>query len=103
MPFTGKLIPEILELDGDREVMRPHCGYNALQLILTFARDTHFVALDLRSHLEFSFADEGRDLLGHFRIEPLFDLDDLARVAQRRNLRFRSFHVLQTDVSFCEA
>ena len=44
--------------------MGAHGGDDGLQFVAALAVHAHFVALNLRRHLEFAVADEAGDLLG---------------------------------------
>lgn len=79
--------------------MRPHRRHHRLQLVPALARDADLLVLDLRRHLELPVADEAGDLLGETGFDALFDFDQLARVAQRRNIRLAPLNVLEADVA----
>jgi len=77
------LIPEIHKLHGHGKILGAHRRDDGLKFVPAFAVDAHFVALNLRRHLELAVADEAGDLLGDGRFNALLDFDDLSRVAER--------------------
>jgi hypothetical protein len=95
-------IPEILELHGHGEIVCPHCADHRLQIIAALASDSHLAVLDLRGDFKFSIADKSRDLFGDVRCDALLDLDDLSRVAERRNVRVALLDILHADVALGE-
>jgi hypothetical protein len=80
-------IPEIHELDGHGKFLRAHGGDDGLQFVAALAVHAHGVALNLCRHLELAVADEAGDLLGDGGFDALLDLDELPRVAERRDVR----------------
>src|ERR1035437_6243060 len=97
-----KLIPEIHKLHGHGKFMGAHGGDDGLQIIPALAVHAHFVALNLRRHLELAVADEAGDLLGNGALDALLDLDALPRVAERRDLRVALLHAFQADAALGE-
>src|SRR5437868_6663355 len=93
------LLAEILELQCNRKIMRPHGRDDRLQLIATFGCHSYFAALNLSSDFEFPFADETSDLFRDGLLQTLFDLDELPRVTQWRNVRVASLHIFQANVA----
>ena len=82
--------------------MGAHGGDDGLQFVAALAVHAHFVALDLRRHLELAVADEAGDLLGHGALDALLDLDALPRVAERRDVRVALLDALEADTAFGE-
>src|ERR1043165_2734925 len=95
-------IPEILEAEGDREIMSTNGGDHSLQFVLALARHADFFALNLGGDLELAIADEAGDLFGDRRFDALLDSDDLARVAERGKFGLAAVHTLETDAAFGE-
>ena len=82
--------------------MGAHGGDNGLQFVAALAVHAHFVALNLRRHLELAVADEAGDLLGHRALDALLDLDALPRMAERRDVRLALLHALHADAALGE-
>src|SRR5438552_15262131 len=93
------LVAEILELQSNWKILGAHGRDDRLQLIATFGCHSYFAALNLSGDLEFSFPDETGDLFGHGLLQTLFDLDELPRVTQWRNVRVASLHIFQADIA----
>src|SRR4051812_30682893 len=98
----GRSLSKIYELKRSRKFARAHGGDNCLQLILAFGGDTHLTALNLSRGLELFIANERRELFGDRLFEPLFYRDELASVAERRNVRLSKFDTFQADASLGE-
>src|SRR5579884_1042979 len=99
---TCSLIPEILELQRHRKVVPANSRDGGLQIVFALAGDADLVVLDLRGDLELGVADERGDLLGNSCFDALFDLDDLAGMAERRNVRLALLHVFEADLPLGE-
>ena len=82
--------------------MFTHGGDDGLQIIATLAGHAHFVALDLRGDFELFIADEGGDLLGYARFNAVFQFDDLARMAKRRDVRVALLDAFHGDAALGE-
>ena len=82
--------------------MDAHGGDYGLQFVAALAVHAHFVALDLRRHLELAVADEPGNLLGDGALDALLDLDALPRVAERRDVRVALLHAFQADAALGE-
>src|SRR5438874_3465717 len=95
-------IPEIDELDRHGKFFGADGGDDGLEFVAALAVDAHFIALDLGRHLEFTVADEAGDFLGHGAFDALLDLDDLARMAERRDVRVALLDTLEADAAFGE-
>src|SRR5271169_3970466 len=95
-------IPEIQKLHGHGKFMSLHRADDGLKFVAALAVHAHFVALDLRRHLELAVADEAGDLLGHPALDALLDLDALARVAERRDVRVALLHAFHADAALGE-
>lgn len=100
--FRAPLIPKIPELHIHWKIMAAHGGDDRLQIIAALARHANFVALDLRRHLEFAVADEGGDLLGHAGFNAVLELDDLTRMAERRDIRITLLDAFHRDATLGE-
>src|SRR5437867_6185618 len=92
-------IPEILETQGDREIVGAHRGDDRLQFVPALGGDADFFALNLGGNLELTVADKAGDLLGDAGLDALLDLDDLAGVAERGEVRLAFLDVLKADVA----
>ena len=82
--------------------MGAHGGDDGLQFVAALAVHAHFVALDLRRHLELAVADEAGDLLGDGALDAIFNFDALPRVAERRDVRVALLHAFQADAALGE-
>ena len=82
--------------------MGAHGSDDRLQFVAALAVHAHFVAQDLRRHLELTVADEAGDLLGHRALDALLDLDALPRVAKRRDVRVALLHAFHADAALGE-
>jgi len=82
--------------------MGAHGGDDGLQFVAALAVHAHFVALDLRRHLELAVADEAGDLLGHRALDAVLDLDALPRVAERRDVRVALLDAFHADAALGE-
>ena len=82
--------------------MRAHGGDDRLQFVATLAVHAHFVALNLRRHLEFAVADEAGDLLGYVARDAVLDLNYLPGVAQRRDVGIALLNAFEADAAFGE-
>jgi len=82
--------------------MGAHGGDDGLQFVAALAVHAHFVALDLRRHLELAVADEAGDLLGHRALDAVLDLDDLPRVTKRRDVRVALLDAFHADAALGE-
>ncbi len=82
--------------------MGAHGGDDGLQFVAALAVHAHFVALDLRRHLELAVADEAGDLLGHRALDAVFYFDALARVAERRDVRRTLLDAFHADAALGE-
>src|ERR1700690_1088306 len=105
-PKTTGLAPasisEIYELHGHGKFMGAHGGDDGLQFVAALAVHAHFVALDLCRHLELAVADEAGDLLGDGALDALLDLDALARVTERRDVRVALLDAFHADATLGE-
>src|SRR5438105_695062 len=81
------LIAKILELQSNRKILCPHGRDDSLQFIATLGSHSYFAALNLSSDFEFPFADETSDLFRDGLLQTLFDLDELPRVTEWRDVR----------------
>ena len=93
------LIAEVRELERHGEVLHPHGGDHRLQVVPALAGHADLLLLNLRGHFELSLANKAGDLFGNLGLEALFDLDYLARVPQRRHVRFALLNVLEADIA----
>src|SRR5437867_1143951 len=75
-------VPEILELQGDGEILRAHRADDGLQVVLALTGDADLLALDLRGDFQLETADEASDLPGHRGLDALLDSDHLPGVAE---------------------
>jgi len=82
--------------------MAAHGGDNGLQFVAALAVHPHFVALNLRRHLELAVTDEPGDLLGHVARDAVFELDELPGVAERRDVGVALFDALEADAALGE-
>src|SRR5206468_3593119 len=99
-PTGGASVPKVLELQGDREIVRAHGSDDRLQLIAALAGNANFGALDLAGDFQLSFADKAGDLLGDLRFEALLDFDELPSMAERGNVRLAALDIFQADIAF---
>ena len=82
--------------------MGAHGGDDGLQFVAALAVHAHFVALDLRRHLELAVADEAGDLFGNVARNSIFYFDALPRVAERRDVRLALLHAFHADAALGE-
>lgn len=99
---TRGSVPEIHELHRHGKLLRLDRANDRLQFVPALAGDADFVALNLGRNLEFAVADEAGDQFGDGGLDALLDLDDLARVAQRRDFRLGFLDALEADAAFGE-
>ena len=93
-----RLIAKVLETDCDRKILALDRGDGGLQIVAAFSGHADLLVLDLRGDLEFRFANEGGDLLGHGCFDALLDLDGVAGMAEGRNFRLALVDVLHADL-----
>src|SRR6185503_4933382 len=98
----GRSIAEVLELQGDGEVVASESGDNRLKVIPAFAADANLFRLNLRSDFQVQAADVRSDILCDLRLDALFDSNDLSGMAQGRNVRVFLLDAFETDVSLRE-
>src|ERR1051326_5521123 len=98
--MTSGSVPEVLEAEGHREILRAHGGDDRLEVVPVLARNADFFTLNLGGDLEFGVADKGGDLFGDNGFDALFYFDHLARVAERGKIRLAFIDVLEADAAF---
>jgi hypothetical protein len=64
-----------------------------LEVISALSGNSDLIAHDLSRNFQLGITDERRDLLCHRSFDSLLDYNNLARVAERRNIRILSFDV----------
>src|SRR5262245_31045899 len=93
-------IPKVHILQRRREFLGADGADHRLQFISALAVDADGVALNLRGYLELAVADEAGDLFGDGLVEALFDFNDLAGMAERRNVGLGLLHTFEADTAF---
>src|SRR6516164_3593754 len=94
------LIAEVCELERDWKVFRPHRGNHRLKFVPAFAGHADLLVLNLGGYFEFRLADIADDLFGNIGRNTLFDLNQLPRMPQRRNVRLALLDAFEADIAF---
>lgn len=77
-------------------------GDDGLEVVAVFSGDADLIAKDLGCDLDFCVADKGGDLFGRGRFDALLNFDDLAGVAEGRDIRIAFFDAFEADLAFRE-